>query len=136
MRRKRRLKRRTRKSATNRRPSKPRTDRLLTIVHAARTRAKKMKGDRARYDLDDHLPTLRERFAAGVCELTGLPFELKAARVRRWNSPSIDRIDATKGYTHDNVRFVLWAMNASLSDWGERVFELVATAYFFRRASR
>lgn len=104
------------------------------IVHAARSRAKKHKGERGRYDLDDHLPALRERFAAAVCEMTGLPFNLRAIKRRRWNSPSIDRIDATKGYTIDNVRFVVWALNASLADWGEQVFEVVATAWLFQRS--
>lgn len=45
------------------------------------------------------------------CEITGIPFELGRAR-RGLFSPSIDQIDAGKGYTKDNARFVLWAINS------------------------
>jgi hypothetical protein len=114
-----------------------RTDkRMLAIIHAARSRARRFKrgNPRGQYDLDDHLPDLSKRFATGRCELTGLPFDLTVRKARRWNSPSIDRIDAARGYTHDNVRFVVWALNAALSDWGERVFHLIATAWLYKRA--
>lgn len=47
----------------------------------------------------------------GSCAVTGIPFELGRSR-RDAYSPSIDRIEPTKGYTRDNCRFVLWAINA------------------------
>lgn len=47
----------------------------------------------------------------GNCELTKLPFILNTFR-RNGFSPSIDRIDSTKGYTQDNCRFILWCVNA------------------------
>lgn len=105
------------------------------MVQAARNRAKKHKGERGRYDLEDHLPALRARFECRCCEMTGLPFDMAATKKRRWNSPSIDRIDASKGYVIGNVRFVLWALNAGFSDWGEKVFELCATAWLYKRAT-
>lgn len=46
----------------------------------------------------------------GRCELTGLEFVRPARRAGMF-APSIDRIDNTKGYTQDNCRIVLWAVN-------------------------
>lgn len=94
------------------------------------------RGERSTYDLEegDNLALLRERFKAGVCEMTGIPFDMNAAGKRRWNSPSIDRIDSRKGYVYGNVRFILWSVNASLSNWGEAVFELIAAAWMYRKA--
>lgn len=47
----------------------------------------------------------------GRCELTGIEFALNVAK-RHPMSPSLDRIDSSKGYTPDNCQFVLWAINA------------------------
>lgn len=53
----------------------------------------------------------------GVCELTGIPFIISAKEKAgksglRPYSPSIDRINPLKGYTQDNCRFVLGAVNS------------------------
>jgi len=71
----------------------------------------------------------------GKCALTGIPFE--EPRGGR-NNPfvlSLDRIDSTRGYTKDNVRLVVFAMNTALGPWGENVFHQIAMAYVERRAS-
>lgn len=47
-------------------------------------------------------------------------------------APSLDRIDARKGYTTDNVRLVAWVVNHALGDWGEEVFAKIARAYVDR----
>lgn len=47
----------------------------------------------------------------GKCEETGLEFHTGANRHPR--SPSIDRIDNSKGYTQENSRFVVWGFNAA-----------------------
>ena len=45
------------------------------------------------------------------CEITGLPFVL--GTVDHYpRSPSIDRIDSSQGYTQDNCRFILFAVNS------------------------
>ena len=59
----------------------------------------------------------RERLDAGVCEMTGLPFDMKTKRGR--NTPSVDRRDPTGPYSPDNCRMVLWSLNHALSNHGE-----------------
>lgn len=63
----------------------------------------------------------------GRCELTKFPFELGRTR-RGAFSPSIDRIDPTKGYTEDNCRFVLWAVNVFKNNWSTEVMLQIAKA--------
>jgi hypothetical protein len=46
----------------------------------------------------------------GRCELTNEPFRYSAGRSNPY-SPSIDRIDSSKGYTESNSRFILWSLN-------------------------
>lgn len=54
---------------------------------------------------------------AEKCPVTGFPFELgnqhQLITNRKKNpfAPSIDRIDATKGYTNENTRIVIWQYN-------------------------
>ena len=54
---------------------------------------------------------IEQRLLQGVCEVTGIAFEMKGDR--RPFMPSIDRIDSGKGYTPDNCRVVLWIINAA-----------------------
>lgn len=51
-----------------------------------------------------------DRVMAGICECTGLPFV--AGQGRNGFSPSIDRVDNSKGYTIENSRVILWGVNA------------------------
>lgn len=48
------------------------------------------------------------------CALTGMPFfsSEKTPGVVGWDSPSIDRLDFSKGYTADNIRVVLFCVNS------------------------
>lgn len=48
----------------------------------------------------------------GRCEVTDLPFEQNKAKGPWPFSPSVDRIDNTRGYAPDNTRFILWGVNA------------------------
>jgi hypothetical protein len=87
------------------------------LIHVARARAKKKR-------LAFNLCGCRKEICAildrGNCEITRLEFHLGGGR-RRWNSPSIDRIDPGKGYVWGNVRVVCWMTNAAMGDWGEAV---------------
>jgi hypothetical protein len=56
----------------------------------------------------------------GCCPIFGLKLEFNGAGFRD-SSPSIDRIDSTKGYTRDNIQIISWKANrikgaASLQD--------------------
>jgi hypothetical protein len=44
-------------------------------------------------------------------------------------SPSLDKIDPKKGYTKDNVRLVITAINLALNNFGEELVAKVAQAY-------
>ena len=49
----------------------------------------------------------------GRCEMTGIEFRVGVGKSGpQAFSPSIDRIDQSKGYTPENCRFVLFAVNA------------------------
>ena len=86
-----------------------------------RERAKKIGVD---FDID--LPFIAEmaRRQSYRCELSGIIFDTRSARDRRANPfrPSIDRIDCSKGYTRDNVRLVLIAVNYGLADFADEIY--------------
>lgn len=71
----------------------------------------------------------------GRCALTGIHFdEANAGRfARRPWVPSLDRIDASKGYTTQNTRLICCAMNFALNSWGEEIFERIAREFLARR---
>ncbi len=56
------------------------------------------------------------------CALTGYQFS-NLAKDRSPLSPSIDRIDSSKGYVRGNIRAVCYALNIGMNDWG---FEKIA----------
>lgn len=92
-----------------------------TLFPGAKQRAKK-KG--LSFDLTDSWAAARW---TGCCELTGVSFSPPEKRVARFGalSPSIDRIDPTKGYTQGNCRFILWAINRlKMGDSDALVFSL------------
>lgn len=52
-----------------------------------------------------------EQTWTGLCAVSGLPFVF-GSQTHFPFAPSIDRIDSSKGYTQDNCRFVLFAVNS------------------------
>lgn len=68
---------------------------------------------------------LRARIQAGTCELTGLPLDASGPGPY---SPAIDRVDLARGYTLDNVRVVVFAVNALRGSWGDKDALAVAQA--------
>lgn len=93
-----------------------------------RRTAKRCKREGFEFDLDD--AWYIERLKAGVCELTGLPFDLSATLGPY--SPSIDRIIAGTGYTKRNCRVVLHCLNFAMGNWGIAAFLPVARALIER----
>lgn len=70
----------------------------------------------------------RERWT-GCCEITGIEFSTaKTTRGPGFFSPSIDRIVPELGYTPENCRFVLWAVNAFKSGGTDEDMLMVARA--------
>lgn len=61
---------------------------------------------------------IQTRLEHGACEVSGLAFDMRAGDGRKPRSPSIDRLDSALGYTQDNCRLVLWAVNAACGEWG------------------
>jgi len=63
------------------------------------------------------------RQSGGRCTMTGIPLETKRGD-KFWKNPwipSLDRIDAEKGYVSGNVRVVCWAANVAMGRWGQEV---------------
>lgn len=64
---------------------------------------------------------LEDRISAGVCELTGLPFNLSPAEGSNSNifAPSLDRKDSNNpDYSPENCRVVLHGVNVALNEFG------------------
>lgn len=100
-----------------------------TLAFQLTRKAKKRAYDKEiPYDLDAHLINIQERLDKGVCELTGLPLECGVS-IPQWNSPSMDRIDSSKGYTFDNIRIICYAMNVALNTWGENTLRILMEAW-------
>lgn len=59
----------------------------------------------------------------GVCEATGIPFDLSIEGIyKKMNpfAPSIDRINNDLGYTTDNCQMVIWIYNCSKNNFSEK----------------
>lgn len=72
------------------------------------------------FDLDP--AWFKEKVEAGICELSGLPFDLRGRKglgSRYPNAPSVDRINPKGGYTKDNCRMILWWLNRCFADLGQ-----------------
>lgn len=72
------------------------------------------------------------------CALTGIPFFSKRPKdcLQHPYAPSIDKIDPKGGYTRDNCRIVVYALNVMMHDWGTSVVEKVANAYRYQARQR
>ena len=69
------------------------------------------------------------------CELTGIKFTHPyQAKVSYYPfSLSVDRIDSKKGYTKDNVRFIILQLNAALQSGTDKNFEMIAIKFLESR---
>lgn len=105
-------------------------------------RAKKIASDARRRakatDLPYHLrwEWIRDVLEAGRCQLTGLPFDLRMTALGRGPrnpfAPSLDRIVPRLGYTDQNCRVILMAVNTAIGCWGEGVTEHIIRAWIER----
>lgn len=67
------------------------------------------------------LAWFESRLKIGLCEMSGLPFDLERSgrRTAAPNTPSVDRRVAGGNYTEANCRMILFSINRALSDCGE-----------------
>lgn len=79
--------------------------------------------DLTRADFDELV-----RQAQGRCMVTGIPFDHAPypGSKRRPFTPSLDRIDSSKGYAPANVRLVCLIVNFAMNQWGLEPLKTVA----------
>lgn len=80
--------------------------RLQMLLNASRQRSKKKSRENnlTIQDIKDAFPK------DGLCPIFGTKLVFGDAGFRE-DSPSIDRIDSTKGYTKDNIQIISWKAN-------------------------
>ena len=101
--------------------------RVLALWHAARARAESRNLE---FTLTKQW--VLERLQRGVCEISGEKFDYSAPGRKASSNPyapSIDKIDANRGYTPDNCRVICWAFNMAFGYWGEATFLTLFKAY-------
>ena len=62
------------------------------------------------------------------CAISKTPFRIVYAQSTDPYAPSIDRIDNSLGYTKDNIRVVLWAVNVGRMDFSDETYIAVCAA--------
>lgn len=94
----------------------------------ARQRARELGRE---FDLTLNWCLLRIEEQNHCCAVSGVPFFHAPQGASKCDpyAPSIDRIDCSRGYTQDNCRIVLFAVNVMLFDWGEDVLRTVVRSY-------
>ena len=90
--------------------------RTTSLIRAIKYRSKKK-----RFEFDLTRDWFIERLERGVCEVTGLSFELgggrREERLTHPFSPSVDRISPGKGYTGNNCRLVVLNYNMAKGEF-------------------
>jgi len=102
-----------------------------TISNKVMSAKKRARKDNLEFDIST--PLMHEIWSQqeGRCAKTGV----EMGRIGdKWTSPSIDRIDSSRGYTKDNVQWVCWRYNDAKSNMTDGEFIAmclaVAATYF------
>ena len=97
------------------------------MIRDCRRRAKNKNRD---FDLDITFAIELYEAQNKKCAVSGISFDFSDTNFRqRPFAPSIDRIDCSKGYTKDNIRFVCTIVNMALNQYGENIFAEMCSAY-------
>lgn len=107
----------------------------LALQEAVRTAKIRARKRRVPFDIDLEWAISQAELQELKCCLTSIPFYSESAALSYRNpfAPSLDRIDAKGGYTRDNVRIVVFAINVMMMDWGHETFETVMSCYRFTK---
>jgi hypothetical protein len=81
-----------------------------SLFHGANSRARKFG-----LPIDIDTAWVKVRLASKRCAVTGIPFIFEP---KSPFTPSLDQIQAGKGYTKENTQLVTWVYNAAKHDWG------------------
>ena len=94
--------------------------RLQMLLNASKQRSKKKARENTLtiQDIKDAFPK------DGICPIFGIKMVFGDAGFRE-NSPSIDRLDSTKGYTKDNIQIISWKANRIKKDASIEELELI-----------
>jgi hypothetical protein len=107
---------------------------LSQLLYNAKTRAvkKNIEFDLTKEFLEELLDSSEMK-----CSVTGLEMNLECHSRKKANpfKCSIDRIDSSRGYLQDNVRFVCWAVNQMKADrtdeelkfWVESIYKAISS---------
>src|SRR5262249_33445469 len=101
--------------------------RARTLFRGAKKRA---RNNNLAFDLTEEW--IIDRLKAGVCERTGIRFDLTKATNSRTNkfAPSIDKVNPKGSYTKDNCRLVVWMFNQAKADYSDEDLLLFANLVF------
>jgi hypothetical protein len=91
------------------------------MLATARVNSKKRGHPPPTLTIDD----VESALEPGACAVTGIAFAWGTG-ARGPLTPSLDRIDASRPYTPDNFRVVLWAVNAGCWTWGAEAYLAIA----------
>lgn len=69
--------------------------------------------------------TLDDIIIPATCPVLGIPLKLTGEGKREDHSPSLDRIDSSKGYTKDNVVVISWRANRIKNDATAQELQLI-----------
>lgn len=95
---------------------------LKKLLYYSRTRAKQKK-----FDNDLTLEWLENQIK-NECPKTGCDFEFDPDKTRNIYSPSIDRIDNSKGYIQENCQVVIWGYNCAKGPYtDEQLYKVLKT---------
>lgn len=84
--------------------------RASSLVSGAKKRAAKAG---LVFELDTNW--VADKLEQGVCEVTGIRFELTSGR--NPFAPSLDRTNPELGYTKENTKVVVWCYNTAKGGW-------------------
>jgi hypothetical protein len=107
--------------------------RLYDIYYAAKNRSAKKKIE-FEITFENVLDMFKEQ--DGKCFLSGMKLDFsKKIKGVHYNplAPSIDKIDASKGYVKGNIRIVAVIVNLSLNGFGDAMFDLMCRSYILNK---